>query len=231
MRPAHQGRVHQTGVCPQQSQQKLHLPSRHVEVVISYIRTDIRSSKLGNVLTINVGRNEELGGHSRGIRVPKLTPEIFEFPIKKGKDEKAHTNKAREDQEAVSRMRNGRMSEVEYLLTEAHLDDWDGEGALALSVKSVEKAVAFLRACPVEAFLEEIDYAADATGDGEVMLTWAVGYDSLVTVLITREGELLHSGVFATSDKERKGVSEWVDTEPLPEGIIPCFKRLAAVIA
>ena len=116
MRPAHQGRLHQTGVCPQQSQQKLHLPSRHAEVGISYIRTGIRSSKRGSVLTINVGRNEGLGGRSRDIRVPKLTPGIFEFLIEKGKDEKAHTNKAREDQETVSRMRNGRMSEVESRL-------------------------------------------------------------------------------------------------------------------
>ena len=134
------------------------------------------------------------------------------------------------DQEFVSRSRDKRTSEVELLLTEAGLDDWDGEGGLALSMSTVDQALAFLRACPEAAFLDEIDYAATATGDGDVMLTWAVGYDHLLTVLITKNGQVLHSGTFPTSEKERKGVSDWVDTGPglLPEGIAPCFDRLVA---
>ena len=117
------------------------------------------------------------------------------------------------------------------LLDTAGEQDWDGEGGLALSESTVDRAVIFLRTCPAGAFLGEIDFAADATGDGDVMLTWAVGYDRLLTVLITGDRRVLHSGVFPAPERERTGVSDWVDTGQLPEGIAPCFDRLAAAIS
>lgn len=136
-----------------------------------------------------------------------------------------------DEQESVSRVRDERISEVEQLLVVASSDDWDGKGSMPLSESTVGNAVAFLRACPDEAFLGEIDYAADATGDGDVMLTWAVGFEHLLTVLMTSDCQVLHSAVCPTTEKERKGVTDWVETDQLPEGIRPCFDRLTAAIS
>ena len=113
----------------------------------------------------------------------------------------------------------------------ASSEDWDGEGSMPLSESTVDNAVAFLRACPEGAFRSEIDYAADATGDGDVMLTWAVGFDHLLTVLMTSDCQVLHSAMCPTSERERKGVTNWVETDQLPEGIRPCFDRLTAAIS
>ena len=119
---------------------------------------------------------------------------------------------------------------IHALLKSAGVENWDGEGGLALSESTVDRAVTFLSTCPAEAFFVEIDFAADATGDGDVMLTWAVGYDRLLTVLITEDRQVLHSGVFPAPERERTGVSDWIDRGQLPEGIAPCFDRLAAAI-
>ena len=141
---------------------------------------------------------------------------------------KPPSDDTRDDQESLKCVRDGRISEVKQLLAGASSEDWDGEGSMPLSKSTVDSAVAFLRACPEEAFLSEIDYAADATGDGDVMLTWAVGYDHLFTVLLTSDCQLLHSAVSPTSTRERKGVTDWVETDELPEGIGTCFDRLTA---
>ena len=136
-----------------------------------------------------------------------------------------------DDQESLKRVRDRRISEVRQLLAGASSDDWDGEGSTPLSKSTVDSAVAFLRACPEQAFLSEIDYAADATGDGDVMLTWAVGYDHLFTVLLTSGCQVLHSAVSPTSARERKGVTDWVKNDKLPEGVGPCFDRLTSAIS
>ena len=150
------------------------------------------------------------------------------YHIVGGRAVTAGPGETHDDRDSVSRIRDERISEVKQLLAMASSDDWEGEGSLALSESTVDTAAAFLRACPEEAFLGEIDYAADATGDGDVMLTWAVGYDHLLTVLITRDCQVLHSAVSPNSVRERKGVTEWVETDQLPEGIVPCFDRLTA---
>ena len=130
---------------------------------------------------------------------------------------------------AANQRRMEMTEEVERLLDIAHQPDWDGEGGLPVAEGTVEKASQFLSCCPRSAFDEGLDFSADCSSRGDVMLTWAISHRYLFTVLVTSHDQLVHSLYCGPKlqERQRTGVSDWWPSQPVPEDIGGYFSRLA----
>ena len=108
--------------------------------------------------------------------------------------------------------------EVRRLLEHAGEEDWDGEGAQALSPETVEIAVGLASTFPAGIDTPMIS----ATPHGEVDFDWALSRDIMLTVSVGPSGDVVFAGLF--DETELNGREPWKND--LPQFVMCCFERL-----
>ena len=107
---------------------------------------------------------------------------------------------------------------VHELLEHAGTDDWDGEGALALTAHTVAIAQKLVDSFPIEVDVPDIA----ATPHGEVDFDWIVDRDLMLTVSVGPSSEIAFAGLFHGARVD--GSEPWKGT--LPHFVHCCFGRL-----
>ena len=108
--------------------------------------------------------------------------------------------------------------EVRGILARAGEDNWDGEGALAVSPRTVEIAELAIDGFPRYVARPDVD----ATPRGEVDFDWAVSRNAMLTVSVGPSGEIAFAGLFG--DARVSGSEIW--SGELPRFVACCFERL-----
>ena len=108
--------------------------------------------------------------------------------------------------------------EVYDLMEEAGTENWDGEGAIALDVKTVEIAQKLVDEFPGHAIRPDIA----ATPHGEVDFDWIISREVMLTVSVCPSGEIAFSGLFQGA--RLNGREPWMGG--LPKFVGCCFERL-----
>ena len=108
--------------------------------------------------------------------------------------------------------------EVYGLIEEAGAENWDGEGALALDVRTVEIAQKLVDEFP--GYVIRPDVAA--TPHGEVDFDWIISREVMLTVSVCPSGEIAFAGLF--QDTRLNGREPWMGS--LPQYVGCCFERL-----
>lgn len=109
--------------------------------------------------------------------------------------------------------------EISDLLEEAGVDNWDGEGALALLEDTVETARKIVDELPNYAGRPDVS----ATPHGEVDFDWVIDKDLMFTVSVGPGGkEIAFAGLFYGA--RLSGRDSW--TGKLPQFVRCCFERL-----
>lgn len=95
----------------------------------------------------------------------------------------------------------------------------------------VRRAIAFLRACPDTGPRSE--FSASGREDGDIMLTWSVGYCALLSVLITADRRLVYSVLLPRGHdtEQAQGELPWIPTDGLPPVVETCFELFADAAA
>ena len=110
-------------------------------------------------------------------------------------------------------------NEVRSLLESAGVENWDGEGTLALSSKTVEVAAKLVDTFPD--YIGKPDVSA--TPHGEVDFDWVVSNEEMLTVSVGPSADkIVFAGLFF--ETHLNGSEPW--TERLPQFIRCCFERL-----
>ena len=112
--------------------------------------------------------------------------------------------------------------EVQSLLDHAGTDNWDGEGAAALSPKIVAIAVELAGTFPAGIDRPMIS----ATPHGEIDFDWSLCRDIMLTVSVGPCGDIAFAGLF--NETELNGKELWEGE--LPHFVMCCFKRLKMCI-
>ena len=108
--------------------------------------------------------------------------------------------------------------EVRSLLDHAGEDDWDGEGAQAISPETVDVAEGLANSLPAGIDKPMIS----ATPHGEVDFDWSLSRDVMLTVSVGPSGDVVFAGLF--DETELNGKEPWKGD--LPQFIICCLERL-----
>ena len=108
--------------------------------------------------------------------------------------------------------------EIRDLMEEAGTENWDGEGALALDVKTVEIAQKLVDGLPGHVIRPDIA----ATPHGEVDFDWTISREVMLTVSVCPSGEIAFAGLF--QDTRLNGREPWMGS--LPQFVGCCFERL-----
>ena len=108
--------------------------------------------------------------------------------------------------------------EIHDLIKEAGTENWDGEGALALDVKTVEIAQNLVDEFPGHVIRPDVA----ATPHGEVDFDWTVSREVMLTVSVCPSGEIAFAGLF--QDTRLNGREPWMGS--LPKFVGCCFERL-----
>ena len=108
--------------------------------------------------------------------------------------------------------------EVRHLLKHACEEDWDGEGAQALSPNTAEIAVGLANTFPAGIDKPMIS----ATPHGEVDFDWSLSRDIMLTVSVGPSGDVAFAGLFY--ETELNGKEPWKGD--LPQFVMCCFERL-----
>ena len=108
--------------------------------------------------------------------------------------------------------------EVRGILARAGEDNWDGEGALAVSPRTVEIAELAIDGFPSYVARPDVE----ATPRGEVDFDWAVSRDAMLTVSIGPSGEVAFAGLFGGA--RVSGSEIW--SGGIPRLVGCCFERL-----
>ena len=111
--------------------------------------------------------------------------------------------------------------DVHALLDCAGIDNWDGEGAVALDRETVGIAQALVDRLP--SYVSRPDVAA--TPHGEVDFDWVVDRDAMLTVSATPSKDIVFAGLF--NGARLNGREPWDGS--LPHFVRCCFERLHAV--
>ena len=109
-------------------------------------------------------------------------------------------------------------TEVYELLKMAGIENWDGEGGLAVTREIVSVAQKFVDKLPNH--LGKPDVAA--TPQGEIDFDWVINPDVMLTVSIGPSNEIAFAGLFHGA--RLNGGEPW--TGILPQFVDCCFKRL-----
>ena len=108
--------------------------------------------------------------------------------------------------------------EVYDLIGEAGAENWDGEGALALDIKTVEIAQKLVDKFPDHVIRPDVA----ATPHGEVDFDWITSQEVMLTVSVCPSGEIAFAGLF--QDTRLNGREPWMGS--LPKFVGCCFERL-----
>ena len=108
--------------------------------------------------------------------------------------------------------------EVHGLLEDAGTEDWDGEGALALALETVDIAQKLIDEFPPHVSRPDVN----ATPHGEVDFDWIINRDVMLTVSVGPSKEIAFAGLFHGA--RLNGCEPWEGT--LPQSVNCCFERL-----
>ncbi len=108
--------------------------------------------------------------------------------------------------------------EVDDLLESAGEENWDGEGALALTPNTVAIAQKLIDEFP--GYVDNPDVAA--TPHGEIDFDWVIGQDTMLTVSVGPSNQIAFAGIFHTT--RLHGSEDWGGT--LPHFVNCCFERI-----
>lgn len=108
--------------------------------------------------------------------------------------------------------------EVYSLLSEAGKENWDGEGALALDMETVEVAMKLVDRFPPYTAKPEVA----ATPHGEVDFDWVIDKETMLTVSVSPSKEIAFAGLF--QETKLNGSEPW--TGNLPHFVDCCLDRL-----
>ena len=108
--------------------------------------------------------------------------------------------------------------EVHGLLENAGIEDWDDEGALALTPETVDIAQKRIDEFPPHIGRPDIA----ATPHGEVDFDWVIDRDVMLTVSVGPSKEIAFAGLFHGA--RLNGCEPWEGT--LPQFVDYCFDRL-----
>ena len=101
-------------------------------------------------------------------------------------------------------------------------ENWDNDGALAVSEETLKKARELAILFPIK--IEELEKpVVSATPHGEIDFDWAVAHDVMLTISIEPTGNIVFAGMFG--DVQASGRYEW--TGSLPHFVECCFGQLA----
>ena len=108
--------------------------------------------------------------------------------------------------------------EVNRLLESAGEENWDGEGALAITRSLVEIAHEVIEQLPVYAGKPDVE----ATPHGEIDFDWVVDQNTMFTVSVAAPKVIAFAGTFP--EARLKGEAEW--TGELPHFVECCLKQI-----
>lgn len=108
--------------------------------------------------------------------------------------------------------------EVHSLLEDAGTEDWDGEGALALALETVDIAQKLIDEFPPHIGRPDIA----ATPHGEVDFDWVIDRDVMLTVSVGPSKKIAFAGLFHGA--RLNGCEPWEGL--LPQFVNSCFERL-----
>ena len=127
--------------------------------------------------------------------------------------------------EVDTAVREEAISKVEALRSQVGERLWADSGK-PLALRTVDWAVEFVKKCPVESFRLDM-FNIDFTADGDVLLDWDDGGVPALTILVTQDGSIVHSGAYKESQGKRrshKGTEPWDGT--LSRELRQAFRRL-----
>lgn len=110
--------------------------------------------------------------------------------------------------------------DLEGLVSECSVLNWDGYGALGLSAKVLTKARAFLSSLPNK----HIDLELSATPEGDVAFDWFYAKRHSLTLLIGEQSRLVYAAI--DGDEEYSGTASFVDEAP--RSILRTLDRLSS---
>ncbi len=110
---------------------------------------------------------------------------------------------------------------IRELLRTAGSNNWDREGALAVSQEAVEVALQLADKLP--AGIDDPDVAA--TPHGEVDFDWMAGRDAMLTISIDSDGTLAWAALF--DECKSRGTARWAGELACP--IDCCLQHLASL--
>ena len=108
--------------------------------------------------------------------------------------------------------------EVHGLLEDAGTKDWDGEGALALALETVDIAQKLIDEFPTHVGRPDVN----ATPHGEVDFDWVIDRNMMLTVSVGPSKEIAFTGLFHGT--RLNGCEPWKGK--LPQFVNCCFERL-----
>ncbi len=108
--------------------------------------------------------------------------------------------------------------EVHSLLEDTGIEDWDGEGALALAPETVGLAQKLIDEFPPHFSRPDVN----ATPHGEVDFDWVIDRDVMLTVSVGPSREIAFAGLFHGA--RLSGCEPWEGM--LPQFVDYCFERL-----
>lgn len=109
-------------------------------------------------------------------------------------------------------------AEVDDLINEAGVENWDGEGAIPLNRETVELAKEIVDRLPHDIGKPDVD----ATAHGEVDFSWIIDKNVMFIISVGSEKEIVFVGLFHGT--HIKGNETWNGI--LPEFVDCCFERL-----
>ena len=104
------------------------------------------------------------------------------------------------------------------MVREQATEDWDGEGALALALETVDIAQKLIDEFPPHVSRPDVN----ATPHGEVDFDWIINRDVMLTVSVGPSKEIAFAGLFHGA--RLNGCEPWEGT--LPQSVNCCFERL-----
>lgn len=110
---------------------------------------------------------------------------------------------------------------IAELLNQAGEEDWDGEGAAALSNDTITKACALVDLFPSYASGAEIS----ASPHGEIDFDWHLDNGAMLTISVGPEGDIAFAWLYGES--VLNGKEPW--TGQLPQFVLCSFERLKTV--
>lgn len=101
------------------------------------------------------------------------------------------------------------LSEIEYECSE---DNWDGDGAAAISPETINLAEKFIDALPITVTTPYLE----ADTDDSIDMEWYVDQRHLLTININREGKFFYAGLFGEGDHQKAKGSGMFEGELTP---------------
>ena len=111
---------------------------------------------------------------------------------------------------SVTGERSQLIQEFNEMLHECSIEDWDGYGALPLTLQAVKEAARFIDLLPIE--VPDPDTAALPNGD--VGFQWTFGRDRILTISFSGGNILLYASILGSPDRTKNGSEIFDDCIP-----------------